>query len=77
MIRKALLRTGGMATRAAKLLNMSYKTFLYRVEKYGINYARQDESLYNFTARYLLQPYSPRESPVKARLTCSERRIYH
>ena len=45
MIRKALERTGGMATRAAKLLNMSYKTFLYRVEKYGINYARQDESL--------------------------------
>lgn len=45
MIRKALVRTDGMATRAAKLLNMSYKTFLYRVEKYGINYARQDESL--------------------------------
>jgi len=45
MIRKALVRTSGMATGAAKLLNMSYKTFLYRVEKYCINYARQDESL--------------------------------
>ena len=45
MIRKALVRTGGMATRAAKLLKMSYKTFLYRVEKYGIIYDRQDESL--------------------------------
>jgi len=37
MIRKAMQRTGGRATHAAQLLHMSYKTFLYRMEKYGIN----------------------------------------
>ncbi len=36
MIRKALERTGGMATRAARLLHMNYKAFLYRMEKFGI-----------------------------------------
>ena len=36
MIRQSLEKSGGMATRAAKLLHMSYKAFLYRVEKFGI-----------------------------------------
>jgi len=36
MIRKSLERTGGNATRAARLLKMSYKTFLYRMEKFDI-----------------------------------------
>ena len=36
MIRKALERSGGMATRAARLLHMNYKAFLYRMEKFGI-----------------------------------------
>ena len=36
MIRKALERTDGNATRAARLLKMSYKTFLYRMEKFDI-----------------------------------------
>lgn len=36
MIRQALERSGGMATRAAKLLHMSYKAFLYRMEKFGM-----------------------------------------
>jgi DNA-binding protein Fis len=29
-------RAGGVATKAAKLLGMSYKTFLYRLEKFGL-----------------------------------------
>jgi len=36
LIRKALDRSGGMATRAAKLLHMNYKAFLYRMEKFGL-----------------------------------------
>ena len=43
MIRKALDRAGGMATRAARLLHMSYKAFLYRMEKFGIKNDRQDQ----------------------------------
>ncbi len=42
MIRMALDRTGGMATRAARLLHMNYKAFLYRMEKFGIKNDRQD-----------------------------------
>jgi transcriptional regulator with PAS, ATPase and Fis domain len=40
MIRKALERSGGMATRAARLLHMNYKAFLYRMEKFGIKIDR-------------------------------------
>ena len=36
LIHKALQRTGGVATRAAKLLHMNYKAFLYRMEKFGL-----------------------------------------
>ena len=36
LIRKAMERAGGVATKAAKLLGMSYKTFLYRVEKFNL-----------------------------------------
>ncbi|AMV72447.1 sigma-54 dependent transcriptional regulator [Desulfuromonas carbonis] len=36
LLHKALVRSGGVATRAAKLLHMNYKQFLYRAEKYGI-----------------------------------------
>ncbi|HSB73635.1 MAG TPA: sigma-54 dependent transcriptional regulator [Candidatus Methylomirabilis sp.] len=36
LLAKAMAKAGGMATRAAKLLGMSYKTFLYRLEKYQI-----------------------------------------
>jgi DNA-binding NtrC family response regulator len=43
LIRKALERSGGMATRAAKLLRMSYKAFLYRMEKFGIKNDRHGE----------------------------------
>jgi DNA-binding NtrC family response regulator len=38
LLAKAMAKTGGMATRAAKLLGMSYKTFLYRLEKYQIRH---------------------------------------
>jgi len=37
LIRKAMERAGGVATKAAKLLGMSYKAFLYRLEKSNIN----------------------------------------
>ncbi len=40
MIRKALERSDGMATRAARLLHMNYKAFLYRMEKFGIKIDR-------------------------------------
>jgi len=36
LIEKAMARAGGVATRAAKLLHMNYKAFLYRMEKFGI-----------------------------------------
>ena len=38
LLAKAMAKSGGMATRAAKLLGMSYKTFLYRVEKHKIRH---------------------------------------
>jgi DNA-binding NtrC family response regulator len=38
LLAKAMAKAGGMATRAAKLLGMSYKTFLYRLEKYQIRH---------------------------------------
>jgi DNA-binding NtrC family response regulator len=36
LLSQAMLKANGMATRAAKLLGMSYKTFLYRLEKHDI-----------------------------------------
>ena len=36
LLQKALQRAGGVASKAAKLLNMSYKTFLYRIEKFSL-----------------------------------------
>ncbi len=43
LIRKALERSGGMATRAARMLHMNYKAFLYRMDKFGLKDKRQDE----------------------------------
>ncbi|NTW64107.1 MAG: sigma-54-dependent Fis family transcriptional regulator, partial [Chlorobiaceae bacterium] len=37
LLRKALAKAGGVATKAAKLLGMSYKTFLYRLEKFHLD----------------------------------------
>ncbi|MDZ4186117.1 MAG: helix-turn-helix domain-containing protein, partial [Desulfuromonadales bacterium] len=42
LLQKALQRTGGVASKAAKLLKMSYKTFLYRIEKFALK-AEKDE----------------------------------
>lgn len=36
LLQKALQRTNGVASKAAKLLHMSYKTFLYRIEKFSL-----------------------------------------
>jgi len=38
LLRKALEKSGGVATRAARLLGMGYKAFLYRCEKYGLGH---------------------------------------
>ncbi|MGO9950977.1 MAG: sigma-54-dependent transcriptional regulator [Dissulfurispiraceae bacterium] len=37
LIKKAMAKANNVATRAAKLLGMSYKTFWYRLEKFGLN----------------------------------------
>ncbi|HEC99422.1 MAG TPA: sigma-54-dependent Fis family transcriptional regulator [Proteobacteria bacterium] len=36
LIKKAMLKANNVAARAARLLGMSYKTFWYRLEKFGI-----------------------------------------
>jgi len=38
LLAKAMAKSGGVATRAAKLLGMSYKAFLYRLEKHEIRH---------------------------------------
>ncbi|RJQ20038.1 MAG: sigma-54-dependent Fis family transcriptional regulator [Nitrospiraceae bacterium] len=37
LMKKALAKANGIATKAARLLGMSYKTFLYRLEKFHLN----------------------------------------
>ncbi len=37
LIKKAMAKTNNVAARAARLLGMSYKTFWYRLEKFGLN----------------------------------------
>jgi len=36
LITRAMAKAGGVATKAARLLGISYKTFLYRIEKFNI-----------------------------------------
>ena len=36
MIRKALVETGGNRTHAAKLLEISHRSLLYKLKEYGI-----------------------------------------
>ncbi|MBI5739354.1 MAG: sigma-54-dependent Fis family transcriptional regulator [Nitrospirae bacterium] len=36
LLQKALAKSGGVASKAAKFLGMSYKTFLYRLEKFNL-----------------------------------------
>jgi DNA-binding NtrC family response regulator len=42
LLMKAMQKANGVATRAAKLLGMSYKTFWYRWEKYKIDSPKKD-----------------------------------
>ncbi len=37
LIRAALERTGGNRTRAAELLELSYRALLYKIKEYGIS----------------------------------------
>ncbi|HMK60933.1 MAG TPA: sigma-54 dependent transcriptional regulator [Dissulfurispiraceae bacterium] len=37
LIKKAMTKSGNVAAKAARLLGMSYKTFWYRLEKFGLN----------------------------------------
>ena len=42
LMRKAMLKANGVATKAAKLLGMSYKTFWYRWEKFNLQSPKKD-----------------------------------
>ncbi len=42
LLRKAMLKANGVATKAAKLLGMSYKTFWYRWEKFNLQSPKKD-----------------------------------
>ncbi|NWF52294.1 MAG: sigma-54-dependent Fis family transcriptional regulator [Nitrospirae bacterium] len=42
LLRKAMQKANGVATKAAKLLGMSYKTFCYRWEKYDLTSPKED-----------------------------------
>ncbi len=44
LIQKAMIKANNVAAKAARLLGMSYKTFWYRLEKFGIN-APKEETL--------------------------------
>ena len=45
LIKKAMAKTNNVAARAARLLGMSYKTFWYRLEKFGINTSSPNEDM--------------------------------
>jgi DNA-binding NtrC family response regulator len=42
LLRKAMMKANGVATKAAKLLGMSYKTFWYRWEKFNLHSPKKD-----------------------------------
>jgi DNA-binding NtrC family response regulator len=42
LMRKAMLKSHGVATKAAKLLGISYKTFCYRWEKFNLTSPKED-----------------------------------
>jgi len=42
LLRKAMQKSNGVATKAAKLLGMSYKTFWYRWEKFNLHSPKKD-----------------------------------
>jgi transcriptional regulator with PAS, ATPase and Fis domain len=45
LIKKAMAKTNNVAAKAARLLGMSYKTFWYRLEKFGINASSPNEDI--------------------------------
>jgi DNA-binding NtrC family response regulator len=42
LLKKAMVKSHGVATKAAKLLGMSYKTFVYRWEKFNLTSSKED-----------------------------------
>lgn len=46
LLKKAMLKSNNVAAKAARLLGMSYKTFWYRLEKFGINTESSKEEKY-------------------------------
>ncbi len=42
LLRKAMIKANGVATKAAKLLGMSYKTFWYRWDKFNLDSSKKD-----------------------------------
>lgn len=42
LLQKAMVKSHGVATKAAKLLGMSYKTFIYRWEKFSLTSPKED-----------------------------------
>jgi DNA-binding NtrC family response regulator len=42
LLRNAMTKANGVATKAAKLLGMSYKTFWYRCEKFNLRFPKKD-----------------------------------
>ncbi|MBI5212161.1 MAG: sigma-54-dependent Fis family transcriptional regulator [Nitrospirae bacterium] len=45
LIRQALIKSNNVAAKAARLLGMSYKTFWYRIEKFGIHASAKENEL--------------------------------
>lgn len=43
LLEKAMRKAGGVASKAAKLLGMNYKAFLYRLDKFGISHHGKKE----------------------------------
>lgn len=44
LLKKAMVKSHGVAAKAAKLLGMSYKTFIYRWEKFNLTSPKEDTS---------------------------------
>lgn len=46
LIKKAMLRSNNVAAKAARLLGMTYKTFWYRLEKFGLQNISSNEDIF-------------------------------
>ncbi len=45
LIKKAMIKSNNVAAKAARLLGMTYKTFWYRLEKFGIQNISSNEDI--------------------------------